>query len=489
MSIDAIGFITLAAGLLTLLLGPEFGLRALVLSTLLGAASALTIGDPTKGSSVQPAYMLLCFCLLTLLQRDRSRTQLLNAFAFGQPGFWLAATVIYGAFSAFLLPRLFEGQAYVYAVVRTESGLGLTLRPLTPVSGNLTQSIYLFGDLAALAIGAVCATTEARLRILVNALLACAAANLLLGVVDVAAFRIGLGDILSPIRNANYRMLQDGEIVGFKRIVGSFPEASAYAYMTLGLFVFSLRLWLAGVRSRLTGPLALASAAALVLTTSSSGYVGFIVGSGLAYAHCLLRAASGRGSRSVVTFLILLPAFGIVGLMGVALSERAQQALLQLGEATVLNKMSTQSGMERALWNAQAIEVFFATSGLGAGVGSVRASSFLIALISNLGVIGTAFYALFLLSILHRGGLPRQEAYRSAVQAAARAACIALIASASVAGAGVDLGLCFCLLAGLGSSRLAAGRHSVRARRPQPEADRSPRLQPVASGGPVPCPT
>ncbi|WP_238185333.1 hypothetical protein, partial [Methylobacterium trifolii] len=405
MSIDAIGFLTLAVGLAALMLAPTFGLHALVLSTLLGAASAITIGDPTKGSSVQPAYVLLCFCALVLLQRDRSRALLLNALSFGQPGFWLVVTVTYGAFSAAILPRLFESRAYVYAVVRTEGGLGLALRPLAPGSGNVTQSIYLFGDIVAFAIGAACAATDRRLRILVNAFLLCAAANLVLGAVDLAAFRAGLGDVLGIIRNANYRMLQDGEIVGFKRIVGSFPEASSYAYMTLGTFVFSLRLWISGVRVRLSGSLAGLSAAAMVLTTSTSGYVGLIAGVCLAYAHCLSRATNGTATRIVMTVLIMVPVFALFGIVAVALNESAQQMLMQLGEATVVKKLSTQSGIERGMWNAQAIEVFFATSGLGAGVGSVRASSFVVALISNLGVIGTALYAIFLLSVLRRDGV------------------------------------------------------------------------------------
>lgn len=476
MNVGAIGFVTLALGVLAVARGAPFALRLLVLSILLGAASAVTIGDPDKGSSVQPAYVLLGFCVLVLIVRDRSRRLMFQALAFGQPGFWFLVAVTYGAAGAAILPRLFEGQTYVYAIVRTDGGLGLTLRPLTPVSGNLTQSIYLAGGLVAFAIGSASAAMPDRLRVLVGAFLACAAANLALGAVDLIAFRLGLGDVLGFLRNANYRMLQDGEIVGFKRIVGSFPEASSYAYMTLGLFVFCLRLWIAGVRQRLSGTLALLSGLAIALTTSSSGYVGLAAGLGLSYAHCLGRAARGQNSPAVAKILILVPTAVVLAGILIALNEDAQRMLVQLGEATVVNKLSTQSGVERALWNRQAIEVFFDTSGLGAGVGSVRASSFLVALLSNVGVVGTALYAAFLLAVLRGDRRPVDDPYRGAVEAAAQASCGALLASAAISSGGVDLGLPFYLLAGIGSSRLHAAAAPAPHRRPAPSALGRPAL-------------
>ena len=186
--------------------------------------------------------------------------------------------------------------------------------------------------------------------------------------------------------------------------------------------------------------------------------------------------------------LILIPLLGTLGLFAIAFIPALQEAVTQLGEATILNKMTTQSGVERSLWNSQALAVFFATYGLGAGVGSVRASSFLIALLANVGVIGTALYAMFLLSALRERGLPRNDPYRRAVQDAARAACIALLVSASVAGGSVDLGLVFSLLAGIGSSRLRASRHAAPAavrltRRPVLPTATAP-----AGEGPTPCP-
>jgi len=93
------------------------------------------------------------------------------------------------------------------------------------------------------------------------------------------------------------------------------------------------------------------------------------------------------------------------------------------------------------------------------------------------------------LDALIRKDVPSGDRYRTSVQGAARAACIALLASAAVSGGGVDLGLVFFLFAGVGSSRLLAGRCGV-----DPAAD--PKLSakpsfgslPSRSGGAAPCP-
>src|SRR5260370_32427338 len=91
-------------------------------------------------------------------------------------------------------------------------------------------------------------------------------------------------------------MLDDGAIGNFKRIVGSFPEASPFAYYTVGLFAFCSKLWLARVWSRITGPIALLSLLALTFSTSSSGYAGL-----LAFVAALFLVSLGQSAIPPVT--------------------------------------------------------------------------------------------------------------------------------------------------------------------------------------------
>src|SRR5205085_8878785 len=97
-----------------------------------------------------------------------------------------------------------------------------------------------------------------------------------LGAVDLGAKLTGLGDLLSPIRSANYAMLTDNEVGGFWRITGGFSEASAFAGMGVSCLAFVFTYWRA-TGSRLALTLTLALIALLVLSTSSTAYVALAI--------------------------------------------------------------------------------------------------------------------------------------------------------------------------------------------------------------------
>jgi hypothetical protein len=59
-------------------------------------------------------------------------------------------------------------------------------------------------------------------------------ADLAFAAIDLGGYWTGAGDLLAFLRNGSYRMLDNTVILDFKRIVGSFPEASTFAYFTLG---------------------------------------------------------------------------------------------------------------------------------------------------------------------------------------------------------------------------------------------------------------
>ena len=81
-------------------------------------------------------------------------------------------------------------------------------------------------------------------RWIADALLACGCGNILFAGLDYLTYFTGTGDYLSFMRNATYRIFDTAEVIGLKRLIGSFPEASAFASTTLTLFAFSLTLWL-----------------------------------------------------------------------------------------------------------------------------------------------------------------------------------------------------------------------------------------------------
>ncbi len=67
--------------------------------------------------------------------------------------------------------------------------------------------------------------------------------NMALGLVDLLGKMAGAGDLLAPIRTANYAMLTDVEQAGFSRIAGGHPEASAFAMSMFAGTVFLITSW------------------------------------------------------------------------------------------------------------------------------------------------------------------------------------------------------------------------------------------------------
>jgi hypothetical protein len=141
-------------------------------------------------------------------------------------------------------------------------------------------------------------------------------------------------------------------------------------------------------------------------------------------------------------------------------------------EAMVFNKPGSFSGVERTYWNARGVEAFFATFGLGIGMGSSRASSWLIAVLSQLGVIGAGMLALLVAELLRAVGGPRPAQGENALLvlgASARAAGVAWLVAQAVSGSSADPGLVFFIcLATVASCRARLARAAPSAlRRPQ----------------------
>ncbi|MGH7092932.1 MAG: hypothetical protein ACREFB_05300, partial [Stellaceae bacterium] len=271
MRIEAIGLITIALGLIGWVLGPDFTTTVFFSSTLLSAAAAILLTSLGQ-ANIQPAHLLIGFLAATALVQPATLRRIGRSLVFPREGFWLALTAVYAVLSAVFLPRIFAGYTDVFAIARSQLGPGIIAIPLVPTSGNVTQPVYFAGDVVCFCLFYAYAGKPEGLTAITRAALVCAAVNLAFAAIDMGSYAAGLGDVLSVIRNGDYRMLNDATVLGFKRIVGSFPEASTFAYFTVGLFAFCARLWLGGVYSRTTGPLALLSLLTLVFSTSSTGY-------------------------------------------------------------------------------------------------------------------------------------------------------------------------------------------------------------------------
>jgi hypothetical protein len=456
MQIETIGVAAVMLGLIGWIAGQRFAIPLFLASTLLSAAAAFVLSS-LGGATIQPAHLLLGFLVVPAVLSRASLRRAGAALLPPNAGFWLLLTAVYAVLSAYFLPRIFAGATYVFAIARTELGPGVISMPLAPTSGNITQATYFLGDLACFLCFFDAASRPGGMKSVTAAALAAAAINLCFAAIDIGTYRAGLSDVLGAIRNANYRMLDDATVLGFKRIVGSFPEASTFAYFTAGFFAFCTKLWLDGVRARLAAPLALLSLLALVFATSSTGYVATAGFLSLLFIASLAHIVKGKARRSTFVLATVFPILIAGGVIGLRLDGALWRTASQVVEVSLFDKMNSSSGVERGKWNDQALINFADTGGLGAGNGSVRASSFPLALLGNIGIPGTVTYGLFLFGVLFGRKDRWRHPYPAGCQSAARWACLTQLIGASVAGSFIDLGLPFFIFAGVACAGPEAG--------------------------------
>lgn len=446
MTFEFIGALTLILGLSCLIWFERFKYDVLIGATLLGSSAAITF--PGLAISIQPAHLLLALFSASLLASPSFLGRVFAALRFGGPGFWLAIALAYGAVGAIFFPRLFAGAIYVEPIGATAFGFSAVPVPLGPATGNLTQTVYFAGDLAVFAIAFAFAQDEAGPRSFLRAILIYAAGNILFAAADLATFWTGTGFLLDFIRNATYTLHADTVVYDLKRIVGSFTEASSFAYASIGALAVTLSLWLDEVRPRIAGPLMALTLILLILSTSTTAYVGLPILLGAMFLVALRDAIFDRVTSNKANFVIFAPLIALCAGLALMQAPAVLEGVMRYADTLVFSKSSSGSGLERAELNASAWANFIDSYGLGVGIGSARASSFVMATLANLGGLGALAYGAFLVRILFAPSLPTAAAEARACHVAARWGCFALLVSSSLSGTLIDLGLPFFILAG-----------------------------------------
>ncbi len=449
MKIELIGVATILIGLIGLLKGPSFSIAAFAVSTLLGSAAAVQM-PALGGSSVPPATLMLGFFLATLFLRPQFRAAMPAALSYPGPGFWLLAVTAYGVISAVLLPRIFGDLISVYPLSRVDA-TQVVLTSLAPSASNVTQALYLTADLACF-VGIAALAMAGGLVLVAQAVILAAVANLCFVAIDTLTYLTGAQDVLSVIRNANYSMFENGDVEGVRRLIGSFTEAGAFAYATIGLFSFCLILWLQGIRTRTAGLLATLLLVALLLSTSSAGYGALLIYGGCVYLACAARSLIGRATVQQFSLTLALPVLVLLIVVAAMSVPSVWNGLSDFYDSVFSNKFESESGVERSLWNDAAIQNFFDTFGFGAGLGSVRASGFAAAVLSNMGIIGALLFAAFFASLAIAATRPQNRSIEAGIGRAAAGAWFALLIQALIDAGSPDLGLGFCLFAAVSAA-------------------------------------
>ncbi|MEM5516240.1 hypothetical protein WNY37_04715 [Henriciella sp. AS95] len=456
MSIELIGLITAALGVYATLRSSAAALTLVCCMGLLGAASAMAFG----GANVTPGHLSLGFFTMAVLLRPGGLGYATLPMQRGGPVFVLLLLCSWGFISGLFLPRLFAGEFMVFPM--SSDRKFIIEVPLYPSGSNFNHAIYFVSGLFVFAAVSSMARTNEMLKKAGEALIIAGILNIVIVLFDTVTFAVGAYHVLDFIRNADYAQIFYHKFLGVKRVTGSFPEASSFATTAVGLFAFNFRLWRGGVRTDVTGWIALGTLAAILFSFSSTGYLALIVYLTVAYSSVLIRADKNtpyamRSSTNRIIFLSLGPVIAILGATAVAIKPDLIAPIVQTFDSSITNKLGSASGVERTTWNMVGLRAFFETFGLGAGIGSVRTSSFLVGVLANLGVIGTVLFGVFLARLFlvdrsARSALANDDSRQYA--AAARAGCFTIFTASAVSSSSVDLGIHFFVMAGIACASL-----------------------------------
>lgn len=470
MGIELVGLIILAFGGVAILRSAPMALSVLTVGGLLGAASAMAFGE----ANITPGHLsMLLFAFAVFIRPDFFKFSMMCLQPL-RPGLYLLALSVWALVAGYLLPRIFAGEIMAFPLNAT-TWMRAQER-LFPIGSNLYQSIYFAAGLIIFVGVSSMVRTNSMMQRAGLAVLIAAGCNIAFGIIDLVTFSIGQSDLLQFIRNADYaQAYKQYSMIGTKRVNGSFPEPSSFAATSVALFAFCFRLWRVGIRSKITGPLALGTLIAIFLSFSSTGFGALFVYLSFAYAAIALGTDRQgaprlltRPNRSSAIMAIPLSACALV--VVIALRPDIVDSITGIFAGTFTDKLASDSGVERTAWNMAGLRVFVETYGLGAGTGAVRTSSFVVAVLANLGLIGALLYAGFLWGLFRaqpeRGSpLADGESYQYA--AAARGACFIYLIAASVASPSISLGIHFYIFAGMACASLFY-RRPVAAFREQP---------------------
>ncbi len=432
------GYILLRASTLAMML-------FVMLATLMGGSAAFQLAT---GSSVLPSIeAVLLLAIRCVMPSHRPQGSIRAALGANLP---LVFFALYGMIGAIILPFIFSGALNVAPLRPVPTPDPFATVPLAFTPQNLTSAGYLLTTMLG-AIGAYLAVQSAGApRKVARVVAIIGLTHAMLGFLGILAAGTAFAEIFDFFRNALYNQVKQ-DVGGFARMNGIMAEPSSFAGYGVIYFAFNMELWLRGIDRRMTGAAAMLLLAALLVSTSSTAYVG-IAGYALILALRQLFAPSTISlSKLIIVAAGLLTA--LATLLSLALAQPESFRFIEkVYQSMVVNKAESESALVRLMWARQGIEAFWVSGGLGVGVGSFRSSSLGTAILGSMGIVGIATYALHMFRVLkplRRSTFVPTGDVRTDVGAAAGWAVIAMSIPAFVAAPSPDPGLNWGLLSGI----------------------------------------
>jgi uncharacterized membrane protein YsdA (DUF1294 family) len=373
---------------------PERLLQLVFIGSAFAAAAVVVIGGYGVTPGLLPAILFIGYFLLRLALGASYPTG--NGVLRALTPFIL---VVSGALvSSLLMPRFFQGDILVWP--QKLSGFDV-LTPLSPNAGNFTQDMYLIID-AGLTITASVYLVKVGVNMsrLFNTYLC---TGLMVVVISFWQFASNTAHVWFPttffLSNPGWALLA-GETVGsVTRITGPFSEPSALAGYLCGIISASAWMVFNGDRRLLTRLVLLLSLAAVLLSTSTTGYAALaILAAGLALYTVLIGSATLK--RRVLLGLAGTSVVVAIALAAVpAIAPGVARQAVEVVNGT-LNKQQSSSYQDRTSTDLDSLHEAAESYGLGVGWGSNRSSSLIPGLAAAIGIWGIAGLLWFAVRIL-----------------------------------------------------------------------------------------
>lgn len=371
----------------------------IIVLSIFQAASVINLYLNKYPVGIQPAYLLsIFFIIFYVIRIFMDDSQFFLSKRAIKTAFWLIIFSLYAIISSLILPRLFKNRVFVFP---PRSGLFLeSLTTLSPVGSNISQSLYILVLIFLFIFIVQLVLVEkrdfvywvARIYLLSGVLVS------LIGFYQIIGWYVGWSfpeEVLftNPARPPLY--IQSFQ--GIKRLSSSLLEPSQAAYYLLGYFSFSWVYVRYVEKTFLTYLVLFLTFTSLLLTTSTTAYLGLFI------LFLLFFIKRVYDIRFIIVTVYLFMIFAIIfAAFKYDVLFYAYDVAFNVLENQLFLKYSSLSFINRIGVDLHSISLVFSTLGLGVGLGSNRASSLIINILSNTGLPGLISLIIFSISLVKK---------------------------------------------------------------------------------------
>jgi hypothetical protein len=368
-------------------------LQMMTVAAIFEAGAALTIGSLGVQPGLMPGLGFLGFITLQLLLGARYPGAALT-WPLVRP---FVIVTAWAVASSILLPRLLEGQVYVWP---QKNDPPFAIRPLQPTSGNINQDAYLLIDCGLLLLTSTFLSSPAvRLRPLINTYLV---TGFLVAGISAWQFANKMAGVPFPDQlfysNPGVSILTAQSVGAIPRLNGPFSEPSSLAGYMASIVCCSGWLLIRGHTSLWLRLLLLAGLGTMILSTSTTGFAVLVMAGVLVPGMAAIKGDTRLMIGITRLGLPLVLVIALAGLVASVVQPTLFSSLNEIADSS-LNKKDSSSYEERTSADIDSLTAFVDSYGLGAGWGSNRSSSLIPGLLASVGVpgmIGLGWFGTFL---------------------------------------------------------------------------------------------